>query len=96
MPFAPPSLASQAEAHMLGTVLRQLGNLEAALPEFRETIKHQPSYAEAHLNLGEALLRKQDRAGGADAFAMAESLNPSLKNRPPWVSLSQMLRNKRV
>jgi tetratricopeptide (TPR) repeat protein len=43
--------------------------------EFRETIRHNPSSAEAHLSLGQALQQKKDAAAAAAAFAEADRLN---------------------
>jgi Tfp pilus assembly protein PilF len=64
-----------AEAHyLLGTVLKQQGDAEGALREFRETIKHQPGSAEAHLSLGQLLQQRKDSAGAAAAFAEADRL----------------------
>jgi tetratricopeptide (TPR) repeat protein len=65
-----------AEAHyLLGTVLRQQGDIDGAVAEFRETIRIQPASAEAYLSLGQALLRKKDREGSAAALAEADRLN---------------------
>jgi tetratricopeptide (TPR) repeat protein len=65
-----------AEAHyLLGTVLRQQGDSDGAIAEFRETIRIQPASAEAHLSLGQALRRKGERDASAAALAEAERLN---------------------
>ena len=45
-----------AAAH--GAALRQAGQLEEAIAEFRETIRLEPDRAAAHGNLGNALLRQ--------------------------------------
>ena len=60
---------------MLGTVLRQLGDADGAINEFRETIRLQPASAEAQLSLGQMLQRRGDRDGAAAAFAEAGRLN---------------------
>ena len=53
---------------MLGTVLRQLGDQDGAIREFREAIRLQPASAEAHLSLGQMLQQRGDRAAAAAAF----------------------------
>jgi Tfp pilus assembly protein PilF len=60
---------------MLGTVLKQQGDAEGALREFRETIKYQPGSIEAHLSLGQLLQQRKDAAGAAAAFAEADRLS---------------------
>ena len=68
--------ADYDDAHfMLGTVLQQAGENEAALSEFRQVIRLRPSSAEAHLSLGRLLQRRGDAAGAAAAFDEAGRLN---------------------
>jgi Flp pilus assembly protein TadD len=55
-------------------VLRQQGESDAALAEFREAVKLRPSSPEAHLGLGQLLQQRGDRAGADAAFAEARRL----------------------
>src|SRR6185295_3657222 len=64
-----------AEAHyMLGTIFKQRGDVDAALEEFRQTIRLNPASAEAHTSLGQVLSATHDAAGAATAIAEAERL----------------------
>ncbi len=65
-----------AQAHyMLGTILRQQGDQDGALAEFRRTIEYEPQSPEAFLSIGQILQRRNDQAGAAAAFAEADKLN---------------------
>ena len=65
-----------AEAHyMLGTIFKQRGDVDAALAEFRDTIRINPASAEAHTSLAQTLQATHDAAGAAAALAEAERLN---------------------
>ena len=60
---------------MLGTVLKQEGQLEQALAEFRRALKYEPDSAEAYLSIGQVLRQQNDLAGAEQAFAAADRLN---------------------
>ena len=60
---------------MLATVLKQQGQADAALHEVRETIRLNPSSAEAHTTLAQLLREKHDAEGARAALAEAERLN---------------------
>jgi Flp pilus assembly protein TadD len=60
---------------MLGTVLRQQGDMTQALAEFRATIKYRPTSAEAHLSLGQLLTQLGQKDEAEAAFAEAAALN---------------------
>ena len=60
---------------MLGTVLRQLGDRDGAISEFREAIRLQPASAEGHLSLGQMLQQRGERAAAAAALSEAARLN---------------------
>ena len=71
-----PRRPDYAEAHyMLGTVLRQLGDADGALREFRETIRINPNSPEAYTSIGQLLTAAHDSKGAAEAFASAARLN---------------------
>jgi Flp pilus assembly protein TadD len=59
---------------MLGTVLKQQGQADEALAEFRVAVAKRDS-AEPHINIGQILQQRGDRDGAAAAFAAAERLN---------------------
>ena len=60
---------------MLGTVLRQLGDRDGAISEFREAIRLQPASAEGYLSLGQMLQQRGERAAAAAALSEAARLN---------------------
>jgi tetratricopeptide (TPR) repeat protein len=65
-------------ARRRGTELRDAGDLEGATEHFREALRLLPSYAEAHVNLGN-IFRQQKRYAEAQAhFAQAAALKPTL------------------
>ncbi|NUR55966.1 MAG: tetratricopeptide repeat protein [Acidobacteria bacterium] len=70
-----------ADAHyMLGTIYRQRGDLEAALAEFRETTRLNPSSAEAFRSIGQALAALKDPDAAAAALSDAERLTKAKAN----------------
>ena len=60
---------------MLGTVLKQQGELDAAHAEFRRTIELQPASAEAYISLGQTLQQQGSGGAAAAAFEQARALN---------------------
>lgn len=62
----------------LGSLLREQGNLSAAIANHRRAIELAPNHATAHNNLAHALLEQGDPAGAVAASRRAEELDPSL------------------
>jgi Flp pilus assembly protein TadD len=60
----------------MGNEWIQRGDHRAAIVEFREAIRLNPSWTENHLNLGRALLTIGEAATAAEAFATALSQTP--------------------
>jgi tetratricopeptide (TPR) repeat protein len=60
----------------LATVLDQLGRTAAAIAEYRTALRLRPDYAEAHYNLGNALIHSHDLAVARAEFAEALRLKP--------------------
>ena len=66
-----------AEAHNnLGNVLKDQGQLAAALEEYQEAIRLRPDYAEAHHNLGVALTDQGQLAAALEQYQEAVRLKP--------------------
>jgi Flp pilus assembly protein TadD len=67
--------SSLAEAHyMLGIVLKQSSDLDAALPELREAIRLDPSTPGPFNTLGQILRIKGDKQASEEAFATGARL----------------------
>jgi Flp pilus assembly protein TadD len=66
---------------MLGTVLRQQGDLDGALAAFRTAVEQRPDSPEAQLSLGQLLARRGDAAGSGAALAESERLRARLRDR---------------
>jgi Flp pilus assembly protein TadD len=60
---------------MLGTVLKQQGDADGALREFKETIRINPSSPEAYNSMAPLLRAAHDDQGAADALAQAQRLS---------------------
>jgi Flp pilus assembly protein TadD len=68
-------LPSLAEAHdMLGIVLKQTGELDAALPELKQAIRLDPSTPGPFNTLGQILRIKGDKQGSEEPFATGARL----------------------
>src|SRR5262249_30745791 len=68
--------ADYADAHyMLGTVLKQQGDADGALREFKETIRINPASPEAYNSMAQLLRATHDDQGAADALAQAPRLS---------------------
>ncbi len=61
-----------------GHALREAGELDAALADFREAVAVAPRYAVAHNGLGVALAARRDWQAAAGAFREAVALDPTL------------------
>jgi predicted CXXCH cytochrome family protein len=63
-----------AEAHdVLGGLLENRGQIDAALTQYREAVRLRPSFGKAHLDLGAALANRRDFAAAAEEFRKASS-----------------------
>lgn len=76
-----------SEAHLrLGVDFYLTNELEVAIREFREAVRHRPGYAQAYHNLGVTLAKTGDLAGAVAAWSEAERLDPlvvSVRYRTP-------------
>lgn len=71
-------LPDDAEAHYnLGKVLRDLGQLDAAVANYRLALKIEPGYAMAHNNLGNALRDLGQLDGAAESYRKALEISPN-------------------
>jgi serine/threonine protein kinase/tetratricopeptide (TPR) repeat protein len=61
-----------------GNALSDIGELDAAIVDFREAIAYAPRYAVAHNSLGMALARKEDWKGAHAAYQQALAIDPNL------------------
>jgi tetratricopeptide (TPR) repeat protein len=77
----------------LGIALKDKGNLDGAIVEFREAIRLDPKYGWAHNNLGAALIDKGDPDGAIVEFREAIRLDP--KVALPHSNLGGALNDKR-
>jgi len=71
-----------AGARKLGLALAQKGDLDSAIPLWREATRLNPDYPEAHYNLGLALAKKGDPQGALEEYRAAYQLapeNPAVK-----------------
>lgn len=64
----------------IGVAHRELGELEAAIEDFRESLEYNPSYARAHLNLGNSLIAMGEFADGERYYAIAIQKRPGYVN----------------
>jgi serine/threonine protein kinase/Flp pilus assembly protein TadD len=62
--------------YMVGLSLYNKGELDEAIPAFRDSVKLNPNYAPAHHNLGVALIEKGESDEAIAAFRDALNLNP--------------------
>ncbi len=62
--------------HLLGVILCQSGELEAAIAQFRKLLDQQPNCIEAWGNLGSALQRSDQIEAAIAAYQRAIALNP--------------------
>jgi tetratricopeptide (TPR) repeat protein len=68
-----------AEAHaFLGNVLRQLGELDAAIVAYDRALAIKPDYAEVHYNRGTLLQQTHQLGPALESFEAALAINPSL------------------
>jgi hypothetical protein len=66
------------QAHYnLGHALLRKGDLDAAIQEFRETVRINPNISDAHYNLGAIFFRKDDMDSAIDEFREALRINPN-------------------
>ncbi len=70
-------------------MLLHLGNADAALQHFREAIALDPSYAEAHFNIGSLAASRGDLPGAASQFREAIRLKADWV--PPLIGLARVL-----
>ena len=61
----------------LGITLAAANQLDPAIPFFRRATEVMPGLLAAHVNLGQALVRKQDAAGAQAALRRAAALSPA-------------------
>jgi tetratricopeptide (TPR) repeat protein len=67
-----------AEAHYnLGHALLRKGDFDAAIQEFKKTVRINPNISDAHYNLGVIFFRKDDMDSAIDEFKEALRINPS-------------------
>jgi predicted TPR repeat methyltransferase len=77
----------------MGICIREMGNPDEAIAQFRKSISYQPEHWQSWLNLGVvSLFDKQDAAAAAQAFAKVEEINPGFKDLP---ALKDAVRNAR-
>jgi len=60
----------------LGAALARKGDADGAIAGFREALRLNPSYANAHNSLGVALEYKGDRQGALEEYRAAYTLDP--------------------
>ena len=71
-------LTDTASLNQLGEAWLQLGQSDRAVATLKRAIAADPDLSEAYVNLGAALLRRQDRAGAEAAFRGAILRRPNL------------------
>ena len=60
----------------MGLVLRQQGKLDEALKHYKEAVRIDPNYADAHINMGVTLDKKGDLQEALQCYAKAIQINP--------------------
>ena len=65
-----------ALGHTLGTALSQTGEVDAAIAQFEEILRHAPRYARAHFSLGIILASRGRHGEAADRLAAAIAADP--------------------
>jgi eukaryotic-like serine/threonine-protein kinase len=85
-----------AEAHNnLGNALRQKGQLDEAIAEYREALRLKKDFAEAHCNLGQALLLKGQFRQAVEEYRLGHELGSHNRRWPypsaQWVRQAEQL-----
>jgi tetratricopeptide (TPR) repeat protein len=76
-PGLPQGKLAEAQNHNnQGIELNDKGQLDAAIAEFREAVRLEPDFVDAHFNLGSALDDKGDFDGAISEYRAALRLNP--------------------
>jgi Tfp pilus assembly protein PilF len=75
----------------LGMVLKQQGQLAAAMQHYRHAIDLQPNYSEAYQNLGVVLLKMGDVSNGLLAFGRSIELHRQQGNEAEAMRLQTSL-----
>jgi Flp pilus assembly protein TadD len=63
-----------------GRRLLNAGDMDGAISQFRSAINSMPNSAQAHYQLGLALMRKGDKGEAAKEFQQASALDPKLQS----------------
>lgn len=77
----------------LGYLYYQKGDLDGAIKEFRQTVRINPNFVEAHNNLGAALERKGDLDGAIREYHQAIRIDPEFLDA--YYNLGSALEQKR-
>jgi GT2 family glycosyltransferase/tetratricopeptide (TPR) repeat protein len=67
----------------LGLALANTGNLTGAIAQFKDAVRHNPAYLQAHLNCAATAAQLPDAAEAAEAWRAAFALRPELAPAPP-------------
>ena len=67
-----------------GHVLKELGDLAAAVAAYRESLRLDPEHADTHLQLGHALRLQGEIEGAEAAYLSAAALDPCSTRRGNW------------
>ncbi|HXM33576.1 MAG TPA: tetratricopeptide repeat protein, partial [Pyrinomonadaceae bacterium] len=65
----------------LGLAHFKSAKLQEAVKDFKEAVRLQPDYAEAHFNLGFAYLTMKDAKGFRDEVVILRTLNPAMADK---------------
>ncbi len=66
---------------MIGNSYYELGKYEDAIKSFKQAIRIDPDFAEAHYNLGGVYSCLNDRDSALEQYEISKSLDPELANK---------------